>query len=52
MPELLRALAAFVTCFGVGAALHYFIGKAARTWIVPTLITSAVVAAVAYFSAR
>jgi hypothetical protein len=51
MPELLRAVAAFITCFGAGAALHYFIGRAPRTWLLPTLVTSTIVAVFAYFSA-
>lgn len=49
MRLLLRAAAAFITCFGAGAALHYFIGRETRTWIVPTLVTSAIVAMLAYW---
>jgi hypothetical protein len=48
----LRAVAAFITCFGIGAALHFFIGRETRTWIVPALVTSAIVGALAYWAGR
>jgi hypothetical protein len=51
MRAFLQAVAAFITCFGLGAALHFFLGFHPRTWFVPTMITGLIVATFAYCAA-